>query len=127
MSDKLSEHFSRSEFACHGTNCCGGSAPIDAELIDALELLRALVSVALYINCGFRCLTHNRTLGSQDDSQHPLGLAADVAVPEGFTVEQFAEMAEQVPAFADGGIGRYPTRGFIHVDCRHDGPSRWTA
>lgn len=126
MKKKLSAHFNRSEFACNGVNCCGGSAPIDAELIDALELLREYVGGPLHINCGFRCLTHNRTLGSQDDSQHPLGLAADVAVPDGFTVEQFAEIAEQVNAFADGGIGRYPTRGFIHVDVRHDGPVRWS-
>lgn len=126
MSEKLTKHFSRAEFACKGQNCCSGSAPINIILVDAIQMLRDIVGMPLRINSGFRCLTHNRRIGSEDTSEHTRGNAADIAVPDGFTVEQFAEIAEQVPDLADGGIGRYPTRGFIHVDVREDGPARWT-
>jgi zinc D-Ala-D-Ala carboxypeptidase len=33
----------------------------------------------LTINSGFRCLTHNRTVGSKDTSQHPKGMACDIS------------------------------------------------
>ena len=36
----LSKNFNRSEFACKGTNCCGHSAAVHPELIDALQALR---------------------------------------------------------------------------------------
>lgn len=125
MSEQLTASFQRHEFACQGTNCCGGSAPINLGLVSALQELRDKVGKPLHINCGFRCLTHNRAIGSEDDSQHPLGNAADVRVPDGYTCEMFAAVAETIEAFATGGVGRYPTRGFVHLDVR-DGAARWT-
>jgi len=125
----LSAHFDRSEFACRGAVCCGGAAPISERLVAALELLRELASserpgkhVQLAINSGFRCLTHNRSLGSPDTSQHPLGLAADVR-PIGVSVSDLARTAEQIPDFEQGGIGLYCN--FVHLDVRRDGPARW--
>ena len=32
----LSKNFNRSEFACKGTNCCGHSAAVHPDLVDAL-------------------------------------------------------------------------------------------
>lgn len=124
MSDPLSTNFSRHEFVCRGKNCCGGSAPINLDLVFSLQALRDLCGQPLQILSGFRCLTHNRAIGSEDTSQHVLGNAADVAIPDGFTVEQFAELAEQIPDFAGGGVGRYPLRKFIHVDVRNE-VARW--
>lgn len=125
MSEQLTRHFNRSEFACRGQNCCGGAAPINPDLVHALQRLRDIVGVPLTITSGFRCLTWNRKCGSRDTSQHPRGNAADVAVPHGYTATQFAEIAGTIPDFADGGIGVYPTKGFVHVDVREDGPARW--
>ena len=125
MNEQLTKDFNRNEFACRGLDCCSGSAPINIGLVVALQELRDLVGVPLRINSGFRCRTHNRTLGSQDDSEHCLGNAADVKVPDGYGVDEFATLAETIPDFANGGIGRYPVRGFVHLDVR-DEKARWT-
>ncbi len=123
--EQLTDNFNRAEFKCHGQNCCDGSAPIDILLVDALQRLRDTVGVPLKINSGYRCLVWNRAVGSKDSSQHPRGIAADVAIPHGYTVDQFADIAETIPEFADGGVGRYYGKNFLHLDCRLDGPARW--
>jgi len=46
----------------------------------------------------------------------------NVATPKGLTDKRFAEIAEKVPSFRDGGIGLY--LGRIHVDIRK-GRARW--
>ena len=112
----MTKNFSRKEFACKGTNCCGHSAPISPLLIDALEKLRAIVGKPLVINSGFRCKTHNAKIGGAVDSRHTFGDAADVKTPSELTDEQFAKLAEQVEAFRTGGIGIYSGR--VHLDVR---------
>lgn len=119
----LSEHFSRAEFACHGTDCCGGTAAVDARLIEALEAFRVAVNQPVFINSGFRCLRHNRTVGSTDSSQHPKGRAADVSILADMTMDEMAVVAEEIQSFRYGGIGTYDF--FIHLDVRPDGPTRW--
>jgi uncharacterized protein YcbK (DUF882 family) len=113
---KLSEHFSREEFACHGEDCCYHSAPVHPDLIDALEKLRAIVNKPLHIVSGFRCRKHNEAVGGEPNSMHCLAIAADVSIPEGMTAEDFGNKAAEVPAFLNGGIGLYDT--WIHVDVR---------
>lgn len=78
MREKLSNNFYRDEFACRGNQCCGGSGPISLELIRRLEQYRAVVGGPVFINSGFRCLVHNRDIGSYDGSQHPRGTACDI-------------------------------------------------
>ena len=123
----LSEHFSRHEFGCRGPNCCGHSAPVDSRLIDALEDLRELAGDRpLSINSGFRCRRYNAQLeNSSPRSQHCLSRAADVKVPEGLSIDRFAELADEVPAFHLGGIGVYRGDGFVHLDVRSTEPRRW--
>ena len=77
----------------------------------------------LDINSGFRCLVHNKREGGSDNSQHTLGTAADVSVPEGLTAIELAAIAETIPHFRSGGIGIYDT--FVHLDTRPNGPARW--
>jgi len=122
----LSTNFTRKEFRCKGRDCCGNSAPINQKLVDALQELRDLVGVPLKVLSGFRCNKYNRSkeVGSKDGSQHTLGNAADIAVPKGYSVDDFAAAAEMVDAFHWGGIGRYYSKGFIHLDVRQ-GPARW--
>lgn len=134
----LTKNFSRHEFACKGKNCCGGSAPVSMKLVHGLQdlsdrvALKANGRVPLTINSGFRCIAHNEEVQSQfieryvpfsSKSQHIMGTAADVSTPDFLTDEEFADIAEEVPAFRDGGIGLY--NGRIHVDVRENGPARW--
>lgn len=120
----LTRNFSRSEFACKGANCCNRTAPVLPELVHALQELRDQVGTPLVITSGFRCRTHNKAVSGSLDSQHCLGTAADVLCPKGFTPQRFAELAELIPAFRDGGVGVYPEDNFIHVDVRGS-KARW--
>ncbi len=119
----LSKNFSRSEFACKGTNCCGHSAPVHPELISALQDLRDQLNLPLNITSGFRCNRHNESIGGASQSFHTLGMAADVSCPDGMTAEDLAQTAETIPAFQQGGIGNYPS--WVHLDVRTTGKARW--
>ena len=119
--DPLSRNFDRHEFACHGEDCCGHSAPISRELIAALQLLRGRIDRPMHIESGYRCITHNRSIGSRDTSQHVLGLAADVHTPEGLTVDEFYAEANGIQELS--GIGRYSWG--LHLDVRNAIHSRW--
>jgi uncharacterized protein YcbK (DUF882 family) len=119
----LSKNFSRSEFACKGTNCCGHSAPVQPELISVLQALRDQLNLPLSITSGFRCNRHNESVGGAARSFHTLGMAADVACPDGMTAEDLAQAAETIPAFQQGGIGIYPS--WVHLDVRTTGKARW--
>lgn len=119
-----SEHFSRAELQCH----CGCETPDHIatnlqNLAVHLETFRALVGGPVHVNDAYRCPTENHRVGGVPDSQHLQGKAADLDVGA-HTVDQFAVIASKVPAFDKGGIGRYPSQHFLHVDYRN-GPSRW--
>ena len=112
MDEELSPNFRRSEFACKGGFCCGHSAPISNDLIAALEAYRdSMGGQPLTINSGFRCLTHNRIIGSKDSSQHPRGTACDIS-GNGYNV---GDMERKAMHFFNKVI-RYSWG--IHVDVR---------
>jgi uncharacterized protein YcbK (DUF882 family) len=127
--ERLSANFTRWEFRCRGEDCCGGAAPADSRLVNGLQRLRNSLpdkhrAKGITINCAFRCPVHNRAIGSEDSSEHPKARAADLATPDGMTVDEFADLAEAVPEFAQGGIGKYEWG--IHVDVRLEAqPARW--
>ena len=122
----LSEHFSRSEFACHG-NGMSGHPPhdvlVDLELVGRLELLRKLKGgKPLRIVSGHRCVWYNRRIGGATNSQHtaprpgrPAARAADI--PAGYAT------AAEARSVGFKGIG---TKGAwaVHVDTRAY-PARW--
>jgi len=108
----LSAHFSRKELACR---CCG-RLQISKRLIDALEDLRNRTGFPIVVHAGYRCPAHNLEVGGVPNSQHTLGLAADIHVA-GLTLQAMYALASQVLAFADGGIGAYDSN-FLHVDVR---------
>lgn len=114
----LSEHFSKSELACH---CCG-QLKIESGLIVALEQLRALAGRAIVVHDGYRCAAHNLEVGGVTDSEHTRGMAADIAIP-GLSLQEMYELALQVLVFVGGGIGVYDG-GFLHVDIRAHS-ARW--
>jgi uncharacterized protein YcbK (DUF882 family) len=116
----LSAHLSRSEFAC---KCGCGFDDVKPDLIEALEALRAILNVPVHLDCGCRCPKHNAEVGGERDSFHMKGMAAHVTV-RGMKVYALYTTAQKVERFANGGIGYYPQRGFVHVDVRH-GMARW--
>lgn len=121
--DMLSEHFSKSEFWCHGqeqgTCSCNHSLNINPRLINLLEQLRANIGgLPLYVNSGYRCPVHNAAVGGVSNSQHMLGNAADIARPTQLSFEDFRWYVEQLPF---DGIGLYYAGDFIHCDVRHGG------
>jgi uncharacterized protein YcbK (DUF882 family) len=83
------------------------------ELIEVLENIRASINQPLIVNCGVRCPSHNAEVGGVSNSQHLYGIAADLSLPDGYSVDEFAKVAED--AGADG-IGKYDWG--IHVDKR---------
>lgn len=114
--NKLSEHFDKSEFACHH---CGQCIDIHPRLIELLEQLRKNIGgYSIHINSGYRCPTHNANVGGVPNSQHVLGTAADLAVPRQLTFEQFKHYVTQLPF---DWVGLYPYSNFIHVDVRNGG------
>jgi len=121
----LSLHFSRSEFACNGQNCCGHSSPISIILVRALERLRKIVCLPLIVTSGYRCNVYNSEIAAAPLSAHTHALAADIAIPSRCSLRTLYDAAVSIPAFARGGIGLYPQRRFIHLDIAA-GPRAWS-
>ncbi|MHA1067019.1 D-Ala-D-Ala carboxypeptidase family metallohydrolase [Enterobacter ludwigii] len=113
----LSEHFSRSEFACR---CGCGFDSISSELINVLEELRNHFGVTVKINSGCRCEKHNKKVGGTPDSRHVQGTAADIVV-SGRTPALVADYLEHKYPVCYG-IGRYSS--FTHIDVR-PAKARW--
>jgi uncharacterized protein YcbK (DUF882 family) len=89
-----------------------------AELVNALEALRDIVGdVPIIVDDAYRCPEHNQKVGGVPNSEHVLGLAADIKI-KGMTPAEMYAAALKVPAFANGGIGVAEHQGYIHVDTR---------
>ena len=113
---KISQYFTRAEFACH---CGCGFDTADHVLVRYLETIRAHFGSPIAINSAARCIKHNRSIGSKDTSQHVIGRAADITI-KGISPEEVAAYADSI--MPEGGIGIYRT--FTHIDSR-DARARW--
>lgn len=74
---QLTEHFNVKEFRCK----CGKSHNIllDTSLVNMLEkLYKKLNCSKIVVNSGYRCASHDKTVGGNGRGQHVLGKAADV-------------------------------------------------
>ena len=120
-----SEHFTREELDCKGSECRGKQPPIGVRLRllavaeDMLEPLREELGEPFTVLSGYRCPTHNANVGGASQSKHMLGEAFDPAVPPGQQIRFKAAML-RVPAIQNGGLGTYPAGG-LHGDL---GPKR---
>lgn len=111
----MSKYFSDRETECH---CgCGFNEPHPL-LMEYLDKLREAVGGPLILSNVCRCEEHNLEVGGVPGSQHTLGNAADVIVPDGWTVDELADLAIQI---GFDGVGRYYSEGFVHVDVRANG------
>jgi uncharacterized protein YcbK (DUF882 family) len=100
---------------------CGcGSDTVDYELINILEKIREYYKHPIRINSAYRCLDHNKYIGSTDTSQHPKGKAADIVVSGLSTIAVYHFLDHEYPN--KYGIGVY--NDFIHIDVREK-KARW--
>ena len=109
---QLSRNFERAEFACR---CGCGFDGVSMRLVSALQQLRDGLGKPVRVTSACRCAAHNKRCGGAAKSTHLSGRAADVKVA-GLTPADIAREAEEIPAFRDGGMGRYKT--FLHLDVR---------
>ena len=117
---RVGQNFWLYEFQCKGSNCgCNNAVKLDPELARRLQAMRTETGSPIIINSGYRCIVHNRAVGSTDTSQHPRGTAADIVIVR-LSMSQQEAICEKY--FPDGGIGRAKT--FTHVDTRGF-PARW--
>jgi hypothetical protein len=114
--EKLSDNFYVSEFACHGSGCCG-IVKIDESLVSYVQKIRDHFGKPVTVNSGYRCSTHNANIGGANGSRHTKGQAADIAVKDVAP----AEVAKYAERIGVKGIGLYETAKdgyFVHVDTR---------
>jgi hypothetical protein len=84
----LSEHFSRSEFACQ---CGCGACEVSPTLLARLEKTRVLAGIPFSIRSGCRCPKHNADEKGKADSAHltipgsEICEAVDIATPDSRT------------------------------------------
>lgn len=116
----MSKYYTEEDTSCH---CGCGYNPVSDELLLLLDAMSDMVGEKLEISCACRCPEHNAEVGGVENSQHVLGLAADVIVPEGMTVDELASIARAAGCY--GGVGRYYEDEFVHVDQREDGEADW--
>lgn len=116
----MSKYFTEDEFRCH---CCGGlpDGGIDTRLLNVLDNIRESLGVPVTVLSGYRCPVNNAACGGVKNSQHLLGIAADLTY-DNINVDALAQIAEDCGA---DGIGKYWSQGFVHVDTRGYA-ARWT-
>ncbi len=113
---QLSLNFTVKEFACKD----GSDAIwIDEDLVALLQKIRDYFQAPVTINSGYRTAAYNAKIGGAKNSQHMLGMAADIVVT-GITPIAVAQYAEHLGA---KGIGLYSD--FVHLDTRKGAKSRW--
>ena len=102
-------NFKVKEFACNdGTD----KILIDSELVEKLQIIREHFAKPLFINSAYRTSTYNKQVGGANNSQHVLGKAADVRIPN-IAPTKIAEFAKQI---GFRGVGIYSWG--CHLDTR---------
>src|SRR5215210_2631263 len=122
---QLSPNFVLAEF-----HCCRGHCAKEAVPAAAVPALRRLVTQVLQpmrnrfgvatVLSGYRNAAHNGHVGGASQSHHrydvrPNAPAADLMFASG-RVNEWAAESRRLLGNSIGGIGRYPTSRFVHVD-----------
>jgi len=105
----LYPNFSKHEFACR---CCG-EIKVSEDLVQKLQKARIIYGKPISLTSTYRCLSHNRNVGSRDTSSHVKGDAADIRILGSH------DRLKLVAALISVGfkrIGVYKNDKFIHAD-----------
>ena len=121
---QLTKNIWRHELAC---KCGCGFDSMDFETINVVQeccdyfaLVQGKDKVTLNINSAARCYEYNRSIGSNDQSQHPKARAIDFAIDGIDPSDVYTYLDERWRDLY--GIGSY--NSFTHVDTR-TGRARW--
>lgn len=99
----------KADFKC---KCGCNTNLIKQDLIDLCNTIAEKVDLTLTVNSGYRCATHNTSVGGATNSQHKQGKAADLSC------SNLSKLKEECKKLWDdstiGGMGKYNT--FVHVD-----------
>ncbi|MCG8514575.1 MAG: D-Ala-D-Ala carboxypeptidase family metallohydrolase [Halanaerobiales bacterium] len=106
---KISKDFLLSEFHSPDTH----TVKLDPRLIKLNQVFRDRVGVPYTPNSAYRTPEHNKRVGGSPKSQHLAGKAIDIPLLKGYTIDEMANIAEEI---GFDGIGKYET--FIHLDVR---------
>ena len=111
--------FRLEEFNCTHTN----KNEMDHEFLVKLDELRERVGFPFTITSGYRDATHPAEARKAEPGTgyHCQGLAADIAVSNGF---ERMNIVHEALKLGFGGIG--VAKGFIHIDGRKTTPVMWT-
>jgi len=110
-------NFDISEFRCRET----GENDMKEEFIHMLDELRDRCGFPFTITSGYRSVHHTAERSKEVPGTHTQGIAADIAVTNGF---QRMNIVHEALKMGFGGIGVAKT--FVHVDMRPTTPVMWT-
>lgn len=116
----ITDNLSRHEFAC---KCGCGFDSMDITTIEITQDVCDYFRCKAIINSAARCFKYNRSdsVGSNDNSQHPLARALDCTFETVSTSDVYEYLCGKYPN--QYGFGVYNT--FNHIDSRTNGPARW--
>ena len=113
--ERLSAHFSKSEFNQRRRQLKMKDYSIDSSLVGKLEELRTSIgNKPIKVTSGYRTPEYNRLVGGARNSQHMYGKAADVMV-EGMDSRDLEKHAKKV-GFSY--TQTYRNKPHLHVDVR---------
>ena len=113
------KHFHLREFDCSHTGTGGDN--MDPEFLARLDELREICGFPFRITSGWRDATHPAEARKPEPGTHNQGIAADIAVSNGF---ERMNIVHEALKLGFGGIG--VAKSFIHIDDRKTTPVMWT-
>jgi uncharacterized protein YcbK (DUF882 family) len=100
-------YFKISEFDC---SCCERNE-MNKEFLERLDKAREYALTSFIISSGYRCRSHNESVGGSPNSSHMKGLAADIVAKD--SAQRYSILMGLIGAgFNRIGLGK----DFIHVD-----------
>lgn len=101
------KYFKDSDFNCP---CCNKNE-MDKAFLNRFDSARELAGVPFYVTSGYRCPSHNKTVGGNHKSSHMEGIAADLFIKDS------SNRFRIIKGLLDAGFTRLGLQGsLIHVD-----------
>ena len=111
------KYFRKEEFNCTHTN----KNEMDDAFLEKLDHLREECGFPFRITSGYRDETHPNEARKEKPGTHNQGIAADIAVSNGF---ERMNVVHNALKLGFNGVG--VAKSFVHVDTRTTTPVMWT-